>query len=953
MGQALYKDEKKKLEFLRNAALELVELPVESNLYQFAADKLHSICNEAHIVINSCNSISNQITIEAYSSKSGIAEQAMDILGRRLKGMSLPHYKNYEILLSGELEVINNGLYELTSRQIPRTICNALEKFLRISKYYTIGFVRKNQLFGNALIIASKGMDFPDKSFVEAFIHQISIAFHKRKAEQALIESEEKFRKAFETSTDAVNINRWHDGLYLDTNQGFMNLTGYRREEIIGKTSGELEVWADHEDRYRLMEELEKQGYVNNMEFSFRMKNGKIRKGLMSANILTLEGKKYILSVTRDITERAEKNEEITIQKKYFEDLFHYSPDAIVILDENDCILEANRNFTRLFEYSLEEVKGQPINNLIVPDNLKDEGFRATSAVGHGSFVDFETVRLTKTGKIIPVSVRGKPIMLGDNKLAVYGIYRDQTKSIEAEEELKQSEERYRIVSTQTGQIIYDYDINSGNISWAGAIEEVLGYSPEEFQKVGIQEWEKMVHPDDISSTLKILEQAKKNKARFHHEYRFRKKDGTYIYMEENGIFQKKPDGISYRMLGSMKDVNESKLYQNKLEKARLKAEESDRLKTAFLANMSHEIRTPMNAIIGFSSLLENSSISKSDQSEYIQLIKQSCQNLMGVIDDIIDISMIETKQLTLYKRSFCVSELLDELYSTYKEYRKLVEKGHLDFDLSETPDQSHDKISSDPERIKQILSNLLGNAIKYTKKGFVKFGAKNLQKNGQPFIEFYVIDSGIGIPKDKQDIIFERFRQVDDSNTRKTGGTGLGLAISRQIAELLGGKITVHSEPDNGSVFYFTIPVEIKASLKKEDNNMHSIQNDKMNKQTILVVEDVESNYLLVESILSKKGLNLIHAQNGKEAVDAFKNNSGIDLILMDMRMPGMDGYEATKLIRGHDNKIPIIALTAYAMKSDIEKSLKSGCNDHLSKPIMPKTLLGTINKYLKNAQI
>jgi len=385
------------------------------------------------------------------------------------------------------------------------------------------------------------------------------------------------------------------------------------------------------------------------------------------------------------------------------------------------------------------------------------------------------------------------------------------------------------------------------------------------------------------------------------------------------------------------------------IKRVKEKAVESDRLKTAFLANMSHEIRTPMNAILGFSELLGLADISDEERNEFIELIQTNSNNLLNLINDIIDIAKIEAKQLQISDTDFSINDMLSDILRTYNEIKNKQDKSHIDLTLS-LPDGSKNlEIITDKYRLNQVISNLIGNAIKYTEEGSINFGYNiNAGPDNSESIQFFISDTGIGIPIDKLNVIFDRFRQADDSHTRLYGGTGLGLTISQNIAELLGGKITVESVDGEGSTFFFTIPLIRTQRSVLENKPKQSGDIIDLSDKTILVVEDVESNFQLLSTYLKRTNVKIIWAMNGKEAVNIMESNNEIDLILMDMQMPVMNGYEATKIIKKKHPKIPIIAETAFALAGDREKILNAGCDDYVSKPINAKELYKKINTFL-----
>jgi len=378
-------------------------------------------------------------------------------------------------------------------------------------------------------------------------------------------------------------------------------------------------------------------------------------------------------------------------------------------------------------------------------------------------------------------------------------------------------------------------------------------------------------------------------------------------------------------------------------------AEESDKLKSAFLANMSHELRTPMNAIIAFTNFLKDRNLPTERREEYVNYITAAGESLLHLIDDIIDIAKIESKELTIHSTRCNITQLLNELHNIFTELKKKRNKDTIQLILDPYSLRNNIFINTDPYRLKQILSNLLENALKYTNKGSVEFGYVQNEKH----LEFYVKDTGIGIPEEKFDFIFERFSQIDQSVEKHFGGTGLGLAITRNLVNLLGGKIWIESIVNKGSTFYFTLPfkeIHIEPnSANKSTRSPDSISFFDYNWEgkTILIAEDEDLNYKVLESALSRTNAKVLRAINGLEAVEHIRGNH-IDLVLMDIQMPTMDGYKATQAIKKMNHNIPVIAQTSFAMEGEKEKCLLAGCDDYLAKPLDLNELFGKINRYI-----
>ena len=521
--------------------------------------------------------------------------------------------------------------------------------------------------------------------------------------------------------------------------------------------------------------------------------------------------------------------------------------------------------------------------------------------------------------------------------LVIYLLAKSQTDKSEQERQALLKHFDYLVKYANDIIILTDF---KGNIYEANdKTVSAYGYSRGEMLKMNITQLHSQKTRCPIDELLVLLD---KNDGILYETIHVRK-NGEIFPIESSGRSMD-IDGIKYYQF-IIRDITERKKNEEALINAKEKAEESDRLKTAFLNNMSHEIRTPMNGILGFSELLDDETLSQEERKQYINIIHNNSVQLLSIINDIIDISKIHSTQLTLDTVSFNLNHLLDDLFITFEDEKIQKDKIQIKLLLEKPFNEENSTILSDDIRIRQIIFNLLSNALKFTKKGFIKFGYTATEGK----LQFFVQDSGKGITKEKQSLIFERFRQEEDTYTREFGGTGLGLSISKGLVELLGGDMWLVSDEGIGTTFYFTIPYNTDPEEKVVIHNVVPtlVEDHQIKKLKILIAEDDETSNLLLTTIVKKYCREDLHARTGMEAIEACRNNTDIDLVLMDIQMPEMNGYYATREIRKFNKTVIIIAQTAYALEGDREKALEAGCNDYISKPISQALLKELVKKH------
>lgn len=512
-------------------------------------------------------------------------------------------------------------------------------------------------------------------------------------------------------------------------------------------------------------------------------------------------------------------------------------------------------------------------------------------------------------------------------------------KRIHSDEALKESERKSYSIMENSADAIFLTNQQGKYIYTNKAATDLLGYTTEEMKSKTIAD---ISPPNRIEEYFKFFSKIM-DEGKGYTEIELLKKDGNYISTDLNAVLL--PDGTIY---GSSRDISERKLVESELIKAKEKAEESDRLKSAFLTNMSHEIRTPMNGILGFAELLKEPNLSSDDLQDYIQVIQISGERMLNTINSIMDISKIESGLIQI---DIGEADINEKMEFTYKFFKPEAHIKGLQLILKTSLPDKEAFIKTDNEKVFGILTNLVRNAIKFTFDGSIEFG---YEKKGD-YLEFFVKDTGVGIPDNQKELIFERFRQGSESHDRGYEGSGLGLSITKTYVTMLGGKIWVESEEGTGSTFYFTIPYNTVAKEEMELLNTVTQEHKEiqLNSLKILIVEDDEISYSLLTRMLRNINKKVLHAITGVEAVEACRNNPDIDLVLMDIRMPKMDGNEATRQIRQFNKDVIIIAQTAFAFEGDREKAMEAGCNDYISKPINRDFLLALIQKYTNNQEV
>ncbi|HUW92746.1 MAG TPA: PAS domain S-box protein, partial [Bacteroidales bacterium] len=737
------------------------------------------------------------------------------------------------------------------------------------------------------------------------------------------------------------------------------------------------------EDMERLMKDLSdltKPGQITFNEYLLYNKQKKKVTVLFHAGpIFSRKANNGYRCVLTDISKHKEYESQLSTEKALLEHLIDAAPEAIVLTDFDGRVLRVNKGFTKLFGYTAEEAQNRMIDDLVVPEERREEAEKIDEDAVKGETAVLETVRLDKQGNRVNVSLIASSIISNDQSIAFLGIYRDITREIKSR---LMREVQYNI-STVALQDFDIFDIYPTIVKEIGRLWNVNNF----FIALYNREKDTLNFPFFADERDHFQESDAKNTLTG-----WVIKNNKSVLLDENDILQiEKTGAISlvgsqckiwmgvplkmddevigaiclqdYKRVDAFNNddlqvfefianqmvltIKRRKMLDN-LITARKRAEEAALSKQQFMSTMSHEIRTPLNEVIGITNLLHQGD-PREDQMEFIKTLRFSANHLMTLVNDILDYNKMEAGKIVFEKTEFDLTSMIEDIKRSYTH--RAEEKG-----ISFTVEKADDLPSSligDPIRLNQILSNLLSNAMKFTIEGTVVLKVMVKEKSkGKAHLEFSVSDTGIGIPADKTEEVFESYTQASPDTTRKFGGTGLGLAICKRLVDLQGGKISLSSSLGTGSVFKFSLeyllPAEdIKSADQASADNMKALKGKR-----VLVAEDNKINFFVANKFLESWGVIVTHVENGSQALDEVNKNE-YDLILMDLHMPVMDGIEATRIIRQSSDpkisQIPIVALTAAVMSENTDKIENLAINDYVLKPFKPKDLYDRILKHTR----
>ena len=877
------------------------------------------------------------------------------------------------------------------------------EQSARGDRPYFIAFVLAIAAIGLGCLLTNHGpytpmgigFDLVIGGFVLAAIHLLVRKFVNQsqqttQATTALRQAESRFRSAMEDGFDSFYVlkaihdehGNVDDFIIEDLNQNGAQSFGREREDIIGKRRSAVLQMQSTDAMFE--EYIRAMATGKAIQREYFVDSSNLEAEWLQHQVVPVDD--GVVVMTRDISNTKRAEQQLRTSEERYRGIVEDQTELICRATIEGELLFINSAYARYFGVDPERVIGTNFKPHVVEDDLPfiESKFAEITAENPVSVMEHRVI--LRSGEITWMhwTVRAILNQYGDVS-EIQGVGVDITEEHRARELLQESESRYQLAVRGSSDGLWDWDIQNNTVYYSPRFKELLGFKDEELGDT-LECWTSRLHAFDKKSTLEAIQQHIEQGNPYDVDYRLKTTANAFRWFRARGEAVRDEQGHAIRMVGSISDITESKVAEANLERfaedlwetkealesqaielarkseelefARVSAEAASQSKSDFLANMSHEIRTPMTAILGYSELLLDAEQSEEDQCDCVQIIHRNGEHLLAIINDILDLSKIESGRMTVERIQCDPWAIAQDVCDLV---RPRAEGKGLTLQL-ENEDALPITISSDPIRLRQILLNLVGNAIKFTESGGVWIKIELvIVESGSPRIAFEVMDTGVGLSEEQIEHLFQPFTQADDSTTRKFGGTGLGLSISRRLAEMLGGRITVTSKPHAGSTFRVEIATGDLSKTRMTrtptvapSNNQpaNRVADTQMSAARILLVEDGPDNQRLFSFHLRKAGATVAIAENGRIAVDAIHDacaqGEPFELILMDMQMPEMDGYEATRLLRTEGCTTPIIGITAHAMAGDREKVIAAGCDEYIAKPVNRNALLAACQKWL-----
>jgi len=781
------------------------------------------------------------------------------------------------------------------------------------------------------------------------------------------------------------------DGNLIYANKQACNNLGYNSSELLNMSVFDIDPNTSPEKWERFINQLKEgtEGKINSVQ---KRKNGTIFHTLLTASYFRYNEKEFVFAYVEDITERLKAEEAIKESEEKYRSIFEHFVDLYYQTDMSGVLINLSPSTKELSGYDPAELLGRSVTD--VYQNPEDRNRLMHLLLKNKKVEDYELKLVRKDGTVRDVSLNSAIRFDNNgNPVSIEGVIRDHTERKKQERIVRKSLKQQQLLSEVSLKLnslneigrninealeligqhtdvsrVYIFEDNPDKITTTNTCEWCnVNISPQinELQNISyddlpsLREYFKTkgyMLAEDIhelpGDMVAILEPQEIKSIQIFPLYVAGNQFG-FIGFDEC-LHRRHWEATEIELLKTITHLFanffERKLAEDQLIIEKERAEESDRLKSAFLTTMSHELRTPLNAIIGFSELIDDET-EKDDLVSYVQTINQSGKHLLNIIEDVFELSSLETGNVVLDITEFPMNEFAQEIKDIFIVEKHNFEKEEIRYIYKPDTSDFNPLIKTDRKKLKNLAGNLVKNAVKFTDSGTVEFGFV-FNENGS--LTFYIKDTGIGIHMKYKEVIFERFRQIDDTHTREYGGTGLGLTIARKLAGLLHIDLDLTSELGKGSTFYFTLPPDsfVRKKPGAREAYWEKTETTDFTGNTILIVEDEYSNFLFLKTVLKRLGAMTFHAGNGNIAIEFIKRNPEIALVLMDIKMPEMNGYEATRIIKKMRPGLPVIAQTAYALPGDREKALEAGCDAYIEKPIKTNVLLNSIKELLNKKE-
>ncbi|MFZ0887391.1 MAG: PAS domain S-box protein [Candidatus Binataceae bacterium] len=758
----------------------------------------------------------------------------------------------------------------------------------------------------------------------------------RKAAESELRRSEEKFKRIFQNSTDAVSIRESESGRYIEINEEFIRVSGFSREQVVGRTPDELGLWADPDELARFRSDLERERIVRNREAAFRVAGARTLVGLISAVPLEVGGKCCVLEMIRDLTEHRRSQEELRRTERRLGNVLRNAPLTMIGIDRAGIITICEGAGLEPLGFKPGELVGCSISD-VFPRPESPVPRHVQRALAGESFVSTVEVRgRSFDAWFSPVTGTGGEI---EGAIAIAS---DVTARKHAEEELHRSEQYYRSLIEHSSDVILVLDQAGTILFTGGAGRKDLGHEIGEVIGVNASVF---AHPGYLADQAEAIQLAFQEPGRtVRSEGLIRRKDGSWLTCEFVGQTATDPSGKPI-LITTMRNITERKLAEAELAKARDLALASSRAKSEFLSSMSHEIRTPMNAILGMADLLGETNLNP-EQRRYLDTVMSNGKVLLDLINSILDLARVESGRLNLESVEFDLAEVVEMTADTLAIR---ADEKQIELAVRFEPDLPS-QVVGDPLRLRQVLTNLIGNAIKFTERGEVVMTVgRDPRGDSCGSLLFSIADSGIGIPEETLGTIFSPFTQADSSTTRKYGGSGLGLAIVQRLVGLMGGRVWAESQPGKGSTFFFTAHFEVGDAPAATDRPID------LDGTRVLLVDDNAVSRRIVRAMLAERRAAITECASAEQALEAIVHaehaGNPFRLMLVDARMPQTGGFEMVRHLRKQSGfkSTVVMMLNSNGLPAALAMMKELGIAHHAVKPIKRRELYRAISETLR----